>query len=138
MSSREAATKRLLMATFAAVAALWVLGYLASLLSPGNGVGPSSAFLHLDPIDLLATSIAMCLGGYIEGKRFIGVAFAIVCLLWMAIVCALVQIAKPADTLPYVLAYNRAHIALSIPAACAGAAIGAWLQMKLAGRRTAV
>lgn len=124
--------KRLLAATFAAIAAMWLLGYLASLVTQRLGDGSLSAFLHMDPVDLLATTIAMGLGGYIEGKRFIGVAVALVCVLWLVIVSVLVQLAQPAETLPYVLAYNRVHIALSIPAAGAGAAIGAWLRMKRA------
>jgi len=128
--------KRLLTATFAAIAALWLLSYLASLFTP-SAAAAVSPFAHLNPIGLLATSIAMGLGGYIEGKRFIGMALVIVCVLWIAIVFALVQIAKPADTLVYVLAYNRMHIALSIPAACAGAAMGAWLQMRRTAARAA-
>jgi hypothetical protein len=125
--------KRLLTATFASVAAMGLLGYLASLLTSSAAAG--SPFAHLNPVGLMATSIAMGVGGYIEGKRFIGVALVIVCVLWAAIVLALVQLAKPADTLVYVFAYNRMHIALSIPAAGAGAAIGAWLQMRRAATR---
>jgi hypothetical protein len=122
--------KRLLTATFVALAAMWLLGFLASFVTTRGAASSISAFTHLDPLNLLMTSIAMCLGGFIEGKRFIAVALAIVCVLWIGIVIALVQMAKPADALPYILAYNRMHIALSLPAACAGAAIGAWLHMK--------
>ena len=139
MSIRDAATKRMLMATFVAIASMWLLSYLASFIGVSGAGRASSSMGHLDPVNLLVTAIAMCLGGYIEGKRFIGIALAIICVLWVITVYVLLQIAKPAqpDALPHILSYNRVQIAFSVLAACAGAAIGAWLRMRRAALRAA-
>ncbi|MET0581886.1 MAG: hypothetical protein ABWX88_06440 [Pseudoxanthomonas sp.] len=134
MKIQEAVTKRLLVATLLAIATLGLLGYLASFIDRSGGAGPTLSPGYLDPVDLLVAAVAMCLGGYIEGKRFIGVALAIMCVIWIVTVCLLAQIASPTqpDALHYVFVYNRAQIGLSVLAACTGAAIGAWLRMKRA------
>jgi hypothetical protein len=140
MNLRDVAAKRLLLATFVAVASMWLLGYLASFIGV-NGAGhtSSSSMSHLDPVNLVVTAIAMCLGGYIGGKRFVGVALAITCVLWIITVYVLLQIAKPTqpDALPHIFAYNRMQIALSVLVACASAALGAWLRIRRAALRAA-
>lgn len=140
MNIRDLATKRLLLATFVAMASMWLLGYLASFIG-ANGAGRalSSSLGHLDPVNLLVAAIAMCLGGYIGGKRFIGMALAIMCVLWIVTVYVLLQVAKPTqpDALPYIFAYNRMQIALSMLAAGTGAVLGAWLQTRRAALRAA-
>ena len=123
---------RLLVASAAAIAVMWLLGFLGSLASGPDGMLSASSESRTNPLSLLVTAIAMCVGGGIAGKRFIGIAFALMCVLWLLIVLVLVQIASPVqpDALARILAYNGMQIALSMLAACAGAAIGAWLRMQ--------
>lgn len=120
--------KRLLVATLAAMGTLWLLGFLASLAGLGNTAMNAPVVNQIDPVNLLTTTLAMGVGGYLDGKRFIGIALAIMVLLWLAIVLTLYQIAKPVqpDALSHILAYNRMQIVMSLLAASAGAAIGCW------------
>jgi hypothetical protein len=124
--------KRLLVATLAALGTLWLLGFLVSLIGLAGVAVTSPVLNQTDPVSLLVTTLAMGVGGYLDGKRFIGVAPALMVLLWFAIVLALYQITKPMqpDGLPHLLAYNRMQIVMSLLAAGAGAAIGAWLKSK--------
>ena len=124
--------KRLLVATLAAIGALWLLGFIVSLSGAGDAVLELPTLGRVDPVNLLVTTLAMGLGGYLDGKRFIGVALAIMLVLWLAIIVTLLQIARPvqADALTQILAYNRTQIVLSMLAAGAGAAIGAWVRLR--------
>ena len=124
--------RQLLVATLAAMGTLWLLGFLVSLAGLGSTAVNAPVVNQIDPVNLLTTTLAMGVGGYLDGKRFIGVAPAIMVMLWFAIVLVLYQIAKPVqpDALPHILAYNRVQIVMSLLAACAGAAIGAWLRFK--------
>lgn len=128
--------KRLLVATLAAMGTLWLLGFLVSLAGLGNTAMNAPVVNQIDPVNLLTTTLAMCVGGYLDGKRFIGVALAIMVMLWLAIVLTLYQIAKPVqpDALPQILGYNRLQIAMSLLAAGAGAAIGAFARVWRAQR----
>ncbi|MEP6908069.1 MAG: hypothetical protein ABI858_08835 [Pseudoxanthomonas sp.] len=124
--------KRLLVATLAAIGTLWLLGFLVSLAGLGSTATNLPVVNQIDPVNLLVTTLAMCVGGYLDGKRFIGVALAIMVMLWLAIVLTLLQVAQPVQphALPQILAYSRMQILLSTLAACTGAAIGAWLRFK--------
>ena len=124
--------KRLLVATLAAICALWLLGFIVSLSGAGDAGLELPTLGRVDPVNLLVTTLAMGLGGYLDGKRFIGVALAITLVLWLAIIVTLLQIARPvqADALTQILAYNRTQIVLSMLAAGAGAAIGAWVRLR--------
>lgn len=124
--------KRLLAATLAAILLLWLLGFLTSLITGPGGTNLGTFLGYLDPLNLLVTAIAMGAGGYLEGKRFIGMALLIMVAFWAVTVVILLQIAKPLQDAPLVpiLAFNRMQMAFSALAACAGAAIGAWLRMK--------
>ncbi len=124
--------KRLLAATLAAILLLWLLGFLTSLITGPGGTNLGTFLGYLDPLNLLVTAIAMGAGGYLEGKRFIGMALLIMVAFWVVTVVILLQIAKPLQDAPLVpiLAFNRMQMAFSALAACAGAAIGAWLRMK--------
>lgn len=132
MSADAANIKRLLVATLAAIGALWLLGFIVSLSGAGDAALELPTLGRVDPVNLLVTTLAMGLGGYLDGKRFIGVALAIMLVLWLAIIVTLLQIARPvqADALTQILAYNRTQIVLSMLAAGAGAAIGAWVQLR--------
>ena len=116
---------RLLVASAAAIVVMWLLGFLGSLAAGPNGM-LSACERQPRPIRLrlLVTAIAMSVGGCIAGKRFIGVAFALMCVLWLAIVLMLVRMAGPAQpgALAQILSYNGLQITLSMLAACAGAA----------------
>ncbi|MET0808012.1 MAG: hypothetical protein ABWX93_04555 [Pseudoxanthomonas sp.] len=127
---------RLLVASAAAIAVMWLLGFLGSLAAGASGLLSAADNSRTNPLSLLVTAIAMCVGGGIAGKRFIGVALGLMCLLWLGIVLVLLQIATPAqpDALAHILSYNGLQIALSMLAACAGAAVGAWLRMQRAAR----
>lgn len=124
--------KRMLAATLAAILLLWLLGFLTSLITGPGGTNLGTFLGYLDPLNLLVTAIAMGAGGYLEGKRFIGMALLIMVAFWAVTVVILLQIAKPLQDAPLVpiLAFNRMQMAFSALAACAGAAIGAWLRMR--------
>ena len=126
------AQKRLLVATLVALLLLWLLGFLTSLITGPGGTNLGTFLGYLDPLNLLVTAMAMCVGGYLEGKRFIGMALLIVVAFWVVTVAILLQIAKPLQDAPLVpiLAFNRMQMVFSALAACAGAATGAWLRMK--------
>ena len=130
---------RMLVAAAAAIAVMWLLGFLASVAAGPNGMLSAASDSRTNPLYLLITAIAMCLGGGIAGKRFIGVALALMGLLWLATVLVLLQVARPVqpDALARILSYNGLQIALSMLAACAGAAVGAWLRMQRAATRPA-
>ncbi len=132
MNQGPADMKRLLVASLAAIGLLWLLGFLVSVTSMANAVLELPTLGRVDPVNLLVTTLAMGVGGYLDGKRFIGVALAIMLLLWLAIIFALLQIAKPVQpgALPQILAYNAAQVVLSSLAACTGAAVGAWLKFR--------
>ena len=123
--------KRLLVATLAAMGTLWLLGFLVSLAGLGGTAVNAPVVNQVDPVNLLTTTLAMGVGGYLDGKRFIGIALAIMVMLWLAIVLSLYQIAKPVqpDALSHILAYNRMQIVMSLLAAGAGAAIGAFARI---------
>jgi hypothetical protein len=129
------ANRRLFIATAMAMALMWLLGFLANLLAGAGGMVAGPADSYTNPLSLLVTAVAMAAGGWIAGKRFISVALAFMCLLWIAIVFVLFRISAPvqADALSRILSFNGLQMFLSTLAACAGAAIGAWLQI----RRTA-
>jgi hypothetical protein len=132
MKADLAALKRLLVATLTAIVLLWLLGFLTSLITGPGGTNLGTFLGYLDPLNLLVTAMAMCVGGYLEGKRFIGMALLIMLAFWAVTIAILLQIAKPMQDAPLVpiLAFNRMQMAFSALAACAGAAIGAWLRMK--------
>lgn len=136
MKTDLAALKRLLVATLAAIVLLWLLGFLTSLITGPGGTNLGTFLGYLDPLNLLVTAIAMGVGGYLDGKRFIGMALLIMVAFWMVTVAILLQIAKPLQDAPLlpILAFNRMQMAFSALAACAGAAIGAWLRMKRPSR----
>ena len=124
--------KRLLVATLAALGTLWLLGFLVSLIGLAGVAVTSPVLNQTDPVSLLVTTLAMGVGGYLDGKRFIGVAPALMVMLWFAIVLTLYQITEPMqpDGLAHLLVDNRTQIVMSLLAAGAGAAIGAWLKFK--------
>lgn len=126
------AHRRLLIAMATAMALMWLLGYLGNLVAGSDAMVGGRTDGYTNPMSLLVTALAMCAGGWISGKRFIGAALVLMGLLWIAIVYVLFQISSPvqADALSRILAFNGLQIVLSMLAAGAGAAIGAWLQMK--------
>lgn len=123
---------RLLLASAAAIAVMCVLGFLGSVAASTDGMLSAAGDRRTNPLSLLVTAIAMCVGGGIGGKRFIAVALVLMCVLWLLIVLVLLQIAGPVQpgALARILAYNGLQIALSMLVACTGAAIGAWLRMQ--------
>lgn len=129
----QSSMKRLLIASLAALVVMGLLAF-ASAYIPGAKNMTAGAFGHVDPVNSLVTAIAMCLGGYLGGKRFIGVALLLMVVMWIATIIVMLQVGVQveAKTLGSVLAYNRSQILFSLLAATAGAAIGAWLQMKRA------
>lgn len=128
-----ATTKRLLIASLVAIVAMGVLG-LVSAYIPGATRLTASALGHADPVNSLVTAIAMCVGGYLGGKRFILVALLLMIVIWIATVLVMLQAGTQVEsmTLSNVLAFNRSQILFSLLAATAGASVGAWLQMKRA------
>jgi hypothetical protein len=132
MTTGQAALKRLLVATLVAILLLWLLGFLTSLITGPGGTNLGTFLGYLDPLNLLVTAMAMCAGGFLEGKRFIGMALLLMVVFWVVTIAVLLQIAKPLQDAPLLptLAFNRMQMLFSALAACAGAAIGAWLRMK--------
>ena len=129
----EPSMKRLLIAALAALVVMGLLA-LASAYVPGAKNVSAGALGHVDPVNSLVTAIAMCLGGYLGGKRFILVAFLLMVVMWIATIIVMLQVGVQVEskTLGSVLAFNRSQILFSLLAATAGASIGAWLQMKRA------
>ena len=129
---------RVLVASAAAIAVMLLLGFLGNLATGPNGMLSAANDSRTNPLSLLVTAIAMCVGGSIAGKPFIGAALALMCVLWLAIVAVLMQIAEPVapGALARILSYNGLQIVLSMLAACTGAAVGAWLHMRRAVART--
>ena len=123
--------KRLLIAAVAAMATMWLLGFLSTYL-PGATASAPGTFGSVDPVNSLMTAIAMCLGGYLGGKRFIAVALLLMVVMWIATIGVMLQMGRLDEsiTLANVLSFNRMQILFSLLAATAGASIGAWLQMK--------
>lgn len=129
----EPSMKRLLIAALAALVVMGLLA-LASAYVPGAKNVSAGALGHVDPVNSLVTAIAMCLGGYLGGKRFILVALLLMVVMWIATIIVMLQVGVQVEskTLGSVLAFNRSQILFSLLAATAGASIGAWLQMKRA------
>jgi hypothetical protein len=132
----ESSMKRLLIAALAALVVMGLLAFASGYI-PGAKNLTAGALGHVDPVNSLVTAIAMCLGGYLGGKRFILVALLLMIIMWIATIIVMLQVGVQveAKTLGSVLAYNRSQILFSLLAATAGAAIGAWLQMKRAPAR---
>lgn len=124
-------TKRLLIASLVAIVVMGVLGLASAYLPSATGLA-TGAFGHADPVNSLVTAIAMCVGGYLGGKRFIAVALLLMVVMWIATLVIMLQVGTQAEskTLASVFAYLRSQILFSTLAAAAGASIGAWLQMK--------
>ncbi len=129
---------RVLVASAVAISVMWLLGLLGNLAAGPNGMLSASPDSRTNPLSLLVTAIAMCVGGSIAGKPFIGAALAMMCVMWLAIVVVLLQLADPVAPSPLarILSYNGMQIMLSLLAACTGAAVGAWLRMRRAATRT--
>lgn len=128
-------TKRLLLVSLAAIVVMGALGLLSTYI-PGATSLAARAPGHADPVNSLATAIAMCLGGYLAGKRFIGIALLLMVATWIATLVVMLQVGVQVEskTLASVFAYHRWQILFSLLAAAAGASIGAWLQMKRASQ----
>ena len=129
----QTSVKRLLIASLAALVAMGLLAF-ASAYIPGAKNMTAGALGHVDPVNSLVTAIAMCLGGYLGGKRFILVALLLMVVMWIATVVVMLQVGTQVEskTLASVLAFNRSQILFSLLTATTGASIGAWLQMKRA------
>lgn len=130
--SESTAFRQVLVGSVAAIALLLVLESLSTFL-PGLGRS-ATTFGYVEPVSSLNTAIAMCVGGYLGGKRFILVALLLVAVLWVSTIVLALQIAQPpgSNSLTAILAYSRGQILFSLLAAGAGAAIGAWLRMQRA------
>ena len=132
MTTQPAAMKPLLVATLATMGTSWVLGFLVLLMGLGSSTAMNSLVVdQIYPVNLLTTTLSMGVGDYVDGKRFIGVAPVIMVMLWFTTVLILCQMARPMqrDATPHVLVYNRMQIVMSLPAASAGAAMGAWARV---------
>lgn len=130
---KKTATRQLIIATAVALPLQWLLAWLL-----GHVDGTTQTSLgFIDFIALLAVLLSMGVGGWIGGRRFIGVAIVVTALIWIATVIMLLAISHPVSgqSLPHglagVLRYNGLAIVASLILAALGAGAGAWLRHKL-------
>lgn len=132
MSARTP-TQRLIIAAAAAVAAQWLLSLLFAQFPGFTELGWQTRAGLVQVSALVATLLAMGLGGGIGGYRFAGVAVVIQLLLWLVTLLVLARLNATLEqgTLPHHLAraarFNLPGILAGVAAAAAGAAAGAAL-----------
>lgn len=130
---KDAATRRLVIATAVALPLQWLLAWLLGHV--GGIVQTPAGFI--DFTALLAVALSMAVGGWIGGPRFIGVAIVITTLVWIATLIMLLVISQPLTQQPFphalasVLRHNGLAIVASLALAALGAALGNGLRRKL-------
>ncbi|MEG3792317.1 hypothetical protein V1318_19525 [Lysobacter sp. CCNWLW3] len=123
--------KRVLLGCIAALSVL-LLGGLAAQLAGANSEGGQILHTPLGRVpigDVLMVLLAMTVGGAVARRKFRAVAVLMVLIVWLAILTVLVAMIAPDSpppmaSLPAMLKYNGAAIALSLFAAWLGATIG--------------
>lgn len=126
--------KRVLLGCIAALSLL-LLGGLAAQMVGGGGEGGQILHTPLGRVpvgDVLMVLLAMAVGGAIARHKFRAVAVLMVLIVWLAILTVLVAMIAPDSpppmaSLPAMLKYNGAAIALSLLAAWLGASLGQFL-----------
>ncbi len=130
---KDAATRRLVIATAVALPLQWLLAWLLGHV--GGIVQTPAGFI--DFTALLAVTLSMAVGGWIGGPRFTGVAIVITALVWIATLIMLLVISQPLTQQPFpqalasVLRHNGLAIVASLALAALGAAMGNTLRRKL-------
>ncbi len=130
---KDAATRRLVIATAVALPLQWLLAWLLGHV--GGIVQTPAGFI--DFTALLAVTLSMAVGGWIGGPRFTGVAIVITALVWIATLIMLLVISQPLTQQPFpqalasVLRHNGLAIVASLALAALGAALGNTLRRKL-------
>lgn len=130
---KDAATRRLVIATAVALPLQWLLAWLLGHV--GGIVQTPAGFI--DFTALLAVTLSMVVGGWIGGPRFTGVAIVITALVWIATLIMLLVISQPLTQQPFpqalasVLRHNGLAIVASLALAALGAAMGNTLRRKL-------
>ncbi len=127
---KNAATRQLIIATAAALPLQWLLAWLLGHV--GGSVQTPLGFI--DFTALLAVFLSMGVGGWIGGRRFIGVAIVVTALIWIATLVMLLAISQPlgeqslSHGIAGVLRHNGLAIIASLALAALGAAAGDWLR----------
>ncbi len=130
---KDAATRRLVIATAVALPLQWLLAWLLGHV--GGIVQTPAGFI--DFTALLAVTLSMAVGGWIGGPRFTGVAIVITALVWIATLIMLLVISQPLTQQPFpqalasVLRHNGLAIVASLALAALGATMGNTLRRKL-------
>ena len=130
---KDAATRRLVIATAVALPLQWLLAWLLGHV--GGIVQTPAGFI--DFTALLAVTLSMAVGGWIGGPRFTGVAIVITALVWIATLIMLLVISQPLTQQPFpqalasVLRHNGLAIVASLALAALGGAMGNTLRRKL-------
>lgn len=100
---------------------------------------PVRTVLGIVPVgSIVATLVAMALGGWIARRRFHWIAVALTAAVWVATIVALVALAPPTAasmSLPGIVKFNALAIVLGLLASWLGARLGERLAMR--GRRQA-
>ncbi|WP_454828353.1 hypothetical protein [Pseudoxanthomonas wuyuanensis] len=127
------ATRRLLLAASVAIASQWLLSWLLPRIPGVAGSDLQTAAGWLSPASYVAVALAMGVGGWIAGYRFVPFAVSINLLIWLVILTVLAEMSAPLTEKPFLrnlgasLQFNALGMTCSLLAAAAGAAIGAWL-----------
>lgn len=124
-------SKRVLLGCIVALATMLAFELLATVSGWRLGVAFKAAGGELQPGSLLATFVAMLLGGLVARRNFRWIALGLSALLWLAVLAALRALADPPLSLLAILRFN----AVAIVGTLALAWLGAWLAEHLAQRR---
>jgi len=133
--------QRLIIAAAVAVAAQWLLSWLFAQVPGISTLEWQSRAGVLQAAPLLATLVAMGLGGWMAGYRFVGVAVVINLLLWLMTLLVLARLNATLEqgTLPHhlvrALRFNLPGILGGVAVAALGAATGAWLRQRRVASR---
>jgi hypothetical protein len=137
MKGPETAAQRLILAAAAAIGVqLAISGVLSLVLPAGQTYIIPSRAGFIDPISYLMTFLAMAVGGWLGGRRFVPVAAVLSVLMWAGILWVLSRTALPGAVRGQAISFSQiAHdnllgIFLTLLAAAAGAWLGAWLRQR--------
>jgi hypothetical protein len=130
------ASRRLLIAATVAIATQCLLSWLLPRIPGIAGSDLQTAAGWLSPVSYIAVALAMGIGGWIAGYRFVALAAVINLLIWLMILTVLAEMSAPITGKAFLrnladsLRFNALGMACSLLAAAAGAALGAWLHRR--------
>ena len=124
----SATTKRLILAATAAIACQLVLSWLLSFIPGIDRTSTNTAFGLLQPIGYLVIALAMGVGGWLAGMRFLPVALAITLLISLGTLLVLAYANLPFGHASFWgnLAQGAKFYGLNVVVSLLAAALGTW------------